>query len=92
MLGRPGCLRWHVSKEPPGNLGDPAGRAGPQVALAQRRWGIHNLHFFSGRESDLPIVARKRLIPVEPRGRTLLSFSSKEGEPLEERLYYGRRV
>jgi len=43
-----------------------------------------------GREPDLPIVARKRLIPVEPRGRTLLLFSSREGGPLGHNVPYGR--
>ena len=76
-----GGWRRHVSRESPGNLGDPAGRAGQQVAPAQRRQGIHNLLSCPGREPDLPIVARKRLIPVEPRGRTLISFSSREGGP-----------
>lgn len=87
-----GGWRRHVSKEPSGNLGDPAARVGQQVARTQGRWGIHNPPYRSGRESDLPIVARKRLIPVEPRGRTLISFSSRKGIPLEQKLPYGRRV
>ena len=87
-----GGWRRHVSRESPGNLGDPAGRAGQQVAPAPRRQGIHNLLSCPGRESDLPIVARKRLTPVEPRGRTLIVFSSREGKPLEQELRYGRRV
>jgi len=87
-----GGWRRHVSREPPGNLGGPAERVGPQVACTRGRRGIHNPPVRSGRESDLLVVARKRLIPVEPRGRTLISFSSKEGGPLGKRPHYGRRV
>jgi hypothetical protein len=87
-----GGWRRQVSRESPGNLGGPAGRTGQQVAPVQRRQGIQNLLSCPGRESDLPIVARKRLTPVEPRGRTLIVFSSREGKPLEHKLCYGRRV
>ena len=89
VRGRPGCVEAAGIQRTSGNLGDPAAGAGQQVAPAPKRWGRHNLPSGAGRESDLPIVARKRLIPVEPRGRTLIGYSAKEGSPLERKFHYG---
>ncbi len=46
-------------------LGGPAGWERSQPGA-----GRHNLFCGPGRESDRPIVAKKRLIPVERRGRS----------------------
>ena len=46
------------------------------------RHDLHNLLAWLGWEPDLPLGAWKRLIPVAPRGRTLIPFSSREGIPL----------
>jgi hypothetical protein len=51
----------------PRNLGGPARWA---ALHAQRRGGRHNPASGRGRESDRLVVAKKRLIPVERRGRT----------------------
>lgn len=59
---------------------------------AERRERMHKFPFGSGRKSDTPIVAKKRLIPVERRGGTVIALLTRKGQPLDgEPIHYGAR-
>ena len=65
-----------MGTERPRNLGDPTPLDGLCV---RRRAGMHNGASGGGRESDRPIVARKRVTTVERRGRGHCVLMSEEG-------------
>lgn len=66
-----------MGTERPRNLGDPAQRDGLCVGGPA---GRHNrIGGGCGRESDWPIVARKRVTTVERRGRSHGELMSEEG-------------
>src|SRR6266498_2815800 len=51
---------------------------------------MHKPAHGSGRKSDAPIVAKKRLIPVERRGATVNAQLSKKGMPIDgDPIFYG---
>lgn len=62
------------------NLGGPT--SGAVSYVAQRTERRNNLGIVDGRESDRPIVAEKRLIPVERRGLSMGMPMTRKGEPL----------
>jgi len=65
-----------VGKERPRNLGDPAQADGLRVHRGAER---HNRTSGCGRESDRLIVAGKRVMTVERRGRNHCELMSEEG-------------
>jgi hypothetical protein len=65
-----------VGIERPRNLGDPVQCDGLCVG---GRAGRHNRAAGCGRESERPIVARKRVTTVERRGRSQCELMSEEG-------------
>ena len=71
-----GGRRQRAGTERPRNLGDPAQLDGLCV---RRRAGMHNCARGCGRESDRPIVARKRVMTVERRGWGHCVLMSEEG-------------
>ena len=71
-----GERRQRVGTERPRNLGDPAP---PDRLGVRRRAGMHNCARGGGRESDRPIVARKRVMTVERRGWGHCVLLSEEG-------------
>ena len=77
-----GAARTERETEEPGRSGG---------AHLQRRKGNDRDEYISpkgsGRKSDSPIVAEKRLTPVEPRGGTVNTLTTTKGVPPVRDLY-----
>jgi hypothetical protein len=77
-----GDWRQRVGKERSRNLGDPTWR---DAKVSEALEGRHNRQGGCGRESDRPIVARKRVMTVERRGRSQYALMSEEEWPRHRR-------